>query len=223
MSNSPAISPVSHACVALRWDDKFILTDPVGSNGLFLGLPDADMILLTDVHPDHFDIQTLRALIKAQTTVVLPPAVAQQLPADLKTKNAVLANDETKTLSGFQIAAVPMYNVPQTPSSFHPKGRGNGYVIEKDSQRVYISGDTSGTPEMRALKNIDIAFVCMNLPYTMDVQEAATAVLAFKPKQVIPYHYRTPQGFSDTAEFKRLVNKGDPDIQVNLLNFYQKH
>ena len=223
MSNSPAVSPVSHACVALRWDNQTILTDPVGPHGLFLGLPDADLILLTDTHPDHLDIQTLQTLIKAKTIVVSPPAVTQQLPADLKTKNAVLANGERKTFSGFQIEAVPMYNLPQTPSSFHPKGRGNGYVIEKDGQRVYISGDTSGTPEMKALKNIDIAFVCMNLPYTMDVQEAAAAVLAFKPKQVIPYHYRTPQGFSDTAEFKRLVNTADPEIQVSLLDFYQKH
>ncbi|MGA8854878.1 MAG: MBL fold metallo-hydrolase, partial [Christiangramia sp.] len=102
----------------------------------------------------------------------------------------------------------------------HTKGRGNGYVLEKDGKRLYISGDTEDIPEMRALKNIDIALVSMNLPYTMPVDQAAEGVLAFQPKKVIPYHYRGKEGFSDVEEFKRLVNKGNPNIEVELMEWY---
>lgn len=116
-----------------------------------------------------------------------------------------------------------MYNVPESPSSFHSKGRGNGYVISSEGKRVYISGDTSATPEMKALQNIDVAFVTMNLPYTMDIEEAADAVLAFKPKVVHPYHYRGQNGLSDIKKFKQVVEEKDPNIQVELLNFYPEH
>ena len=113
-----------------------------------------------------------------------------------------------------------MYNLPESAQAFHTKGRGNGYVLERDGKRVYISGDTSGIPEMRNLKDIDLAFVCMNLPYTMSVEEAAEAVLAFAPKKVVPYHYRGPDGLSDTTKFRELVNAANPNIEVDLMNFY---
>ena len=116
--------------------------------------------------------------------------------------------------------AIPLFNLPESAKTFHAKGRGNGYVIEQGGARVYISGDTSGIPEMRALQGIDVAFVVMNLPYTMDVEEAADAVLAFAPKKVYPYHYRTPEGFSDVARFKELVNAGGKDIEVVQLKWY---
>ena len=131
-------------------------------------------------------------------------------------------NGEKLEKSGFQIEAIAAYNIPESDKAFHTKGRGNGYVLEKGGTRIYISGDSSGTPEMRNLKNIDIAFVCMNLPYTMGVEEAAGAVLAFKPKQVYPYHYRTPDGFSDVAKFKALVNASNPNIEVVQLDWYPK-
>lgn len=121
---------------------------------------------------------------------------------------------------GFKIEAIPMYNIPESDKSYHPKGRGNGYVIEKSDTRVYISGDTAGIPEMRNLENIDMAYIAMNLPYTMSVEEAADAVLAFKPKVVYPYHYRTPEGFSDVAKFKEIVNGKNPEIQVIQLEWY---
>jgi L-ascorbate metabolism protein UlaG (beta-lactamase superfamily) len=121
---------------------------------------------------------------------------------------------------GFKIEAIPMYNLPESDTSFHTKGRGNGYVVEKHGERIYISGDTSGIPEMRSLQNIDLAFVAMDLPYTMGVEEAADAVLAFKPRKIYPYHYRTPLGFSDVAKFKRLVNSGNPATEVVQLNWY---
>ena len=113
-----------------------------------------------------------------------------------------------------------MYNLPESPSSMHTKGRGNGYLIEAGNKRIYISGDTEDIPEMRNLKNIDVAFVCMNLPYTMDIKQAAGAVLAFKPKIVYPYHYRGKDGLSDVQEFKRMVISANKMIDVRLLKWY---
>jgi L-ascorbate metabolism protein UlaG (beta-lactamase superfamily) len=115
-----------------------------------------------------------------------------------------------------------MYNLPESADAKHTKGRGNGYVLKLGGKTVYISGDTAGIPEMRGLKNIDVAFVCMNLPYTMDVPEAAAAVLDFKPKIVYPYHYRGANGFSDTEAFKKLVNASNTSIDVRLRNWYSK-
>lgn len=113
-----------------------------------------------------------------------------------------------------------MYNLPVTADSRHPQGRGNGYVLSFGNKNIYLSGDTSGIPEMRTLKNIDVAFVCMNLPYTMDVDEAAEAVLDFKPKVVYPYHYRGQNGLSDVTRFKQLVNGKDKKIEVRLRDWY---
>ena len=119
-------------------------------------------------------------------------------------------------VGGINIEAMPMYNLPEAADAFHTKGRGNGYVLTIGGKRVYISGDTEDIPEMRALKNIDIAFVCMNLPYTMDVNQAALGVVAFKPKVVYPYHYRG----QDVNIFKKLVNEADKNIEVKLVNWY---
>jgi L-ascorbate metabolism protein UlaG (beta-lactamase superfamily) len=113
-----------------------------------------------------------------------------------------------------------MYNLPESDDAYHTKGRGNGYVLDKNGTRVYVAGDTQGIPEMRALQNIDIAFVPMNLPFTMDVEEAADAVLEFKPKRVYPYHFRGREGLSDVNRFKELVNAGSEDIEVVLLDWY---
>ncbi len=131
-----------------------------------------------------------------------------------------MSNDETQTKMGMTITALPMYNLPETADSRHPKGRGNGYVIDFGGKRVYISGDTEDIPEMRTLKDIDVAFVCMNLPYTMDIHMAASAVVDFKPKIIYPYHYRGQGGLSDTAEFKKLVGASDKNIDVRLRNWY---
>src|SRR5699024_3116838 len=114
------------------------------------------------------------------------------------------------------IHAIPMYNLPQSPDAYHPKGRGNGYVLTIGGKRIYIAGDTEDTPEMRSLKNIDVAFIPMNLPYTMSVEQAAEGVLAFKPKIVYPYHYKG----SNIKKFKRLVNEKDADIEVRLRDWY---
>lgn len=113
-----------------------------------------------------------------------------------------------------------MYNLREEALKFHSKGRGNGYVVTIGGERIYISGDTEDIPEMRSLKNIDKAFVCMNLPWTMTVDKAAEAVLEFKPKAIYPYHYRNKEGMSDVKKFKTLINQGDEAIEVIQLDWY---
>lgn len=179
-----------------------------------------DIILITDIHGDHFDIKTIEAVKKDSTLLIVPQVVADKLPESDKTNMWILKNDEQVTKQGIRIKAIPMYNLPESPSAMHTKGRGNGYVLTMGEKNIYISGDTQGIPEMRSLKNIDITFICMNLPYTMDVQEAADAVLDFEPKIVYPYHYRGKEGFSDIQEFKKMVEAKDKNIEVRIRNWY---
>ncbi|MEX1238879.1 MAG: MBL fold metallo-hydrolase [Cyclobacteriaceae bacterium] len=213
------IQPLNHATLALTWQNKTIYTDPNGGAKTFDGIAAPDLILITDIHGDHFNPETLQAINATDVTLIVPQAVADKLPEGLKRKAVVLSNGETKSHMDISITAVPMYNIPESPSR-HPKGRGNGYVLTFGNKKVYLSGDTSGIPEMRALKDIDVAFVCMNLPYTMDINEASQAVLDFKPKVVYPYHYRGQGGLSDTEAFKKLVNDKNKNIEVRLRNWY---
>ena len=178
------------------------------------------MILVSDIHGDHMDPDTLKAISSPETVIIVPQAVKDKLPTDIPGKMVVMKNGEKGTQNGISIEAIPMYNIPESQNAMHTKGRGNGYVLEAGGKRIYIAGDTDATPEMKALANIDVAFVPMNPPYTMNVEEAADGVVAFKPKVVIPYHYRTPNGLSDTNKFKELVEAKDPNIKVELLNFY---
>jgi L-ascorbate metabolism protein UlaG (beta-lactamase superfamily) len=215
-----SIQPVRHATLVFTWGGKTIYADPDGGAKAFEGLAEPDLILITDIHGDHFNLETLKAINTSHATLIVPQAVADKLPEDLKPKAVVLDNGKTVDKLNVSIKAIPMYNLPESPESRHTKGRGNGYVLTFGNKTVYLSGDTSGIPEMRALKNIDIAFVCMNLPYTMDVPEAAAAVVDFKPKIVYPYHYRGQNGLSDTEAFKKAVNDKDKKIEVRLRNWY---
>lgn len=212
------IQPITHATMALSYQKKTIYLDPTGGAEAFKGLAVPDIILLTDIHGDHFDAKTLEAINANKAIIVLPKAVADLLPATMDKKKLVILNNGEKSVQlGISITAVPMYNLPGAANEKnHTKGRGNGYILVIGGKTVYISGDTADTPEMRALKNIDIAFVCMNLPYTMDVNSAAKGVLAFKPKVVYPYHFRG----QDVNKFKSLVNDGDKNIEVRLRNWY---
>jgi L-ascorbate metabolism protein UlaG (beta-lactamase superfamily) len=216
------IQPIQHASLVLDWNDKTIYVDPVGGAAAYQSLDAPDLILITDIHQDHFDTATLRAIDTEKAIVVAPQAVADQLPAKYKSKVVVLANGKNTAQLGIPIMAVPMYNLPEAADAFHPKGRGNGYVLNLGGKKVYIAGDTEDTPEMRALKNIDVAFVPMNLPYTMDVNQAASGVLAFKPKVVYPYHFRGKDGLSDVEAFKKMVNAKNKNIDVRLLTWYPK-
>ena len=215
-----SIQPLNHATMAFTWQGKTIYADPNGGAKTFEGVATPDLILITDIHGDHFNPETLEAINTTQATLVVPQAVADKLSDNLKKKAVVLANGETKSIHNLSITAVPMYNLPESAETRHPKGRGNGYVITFGNKKVYVSGDTSGVPEMRALKDIDVAFVCMNLPYTMDINEASQAVLDFKPKVVYPYHYRGQNGLSDTQAFKKMVNDKNQNIDVRLRNWY---
>jgi L-ascorbate metabolism protein UlaG (beta-lactamase superfamily) len=177
-------------------------------------LPPADFILITDIHGDHMDPKAIAKVEKAGTVIFAPAAVAKTVTAA-----TVIGNGETKMAGDWKIEAIPMYNLKRGPAEgklFHDKGRGNGYVLTYGGKRFYLSGDTEGIPEMKALKNIDVAFVCMNLPYTMPPDEAAEAVRAFKPKVVYPYHYRG----SDLKVFESaLAGSG---VQVKLVDWYYK-
>lgn len=215
------IQPQVHATLVLSLSHLTIYADPTGGAANYTGLKSPDLILITDIHGDHFDPKTLAEVSTASTTIVAPKAVADKLTGDIKGKVVVLANGGTTKQSGIVVHAIPMYNLPADAANlFHPKGRGNGYVLTIGGKHIYLSGDTQGIPEMRALKNIDVAFVCMNLPYTMDVDEAADAVLAFKPRIVYPYHYRGAKGLSDVNAFKTKVETGDKNIEVRLRNWY---
>ncbi len=210
------IHPINHATLALGWKNLTIYVDPVGGAARFAGLPRPDLILLTDIHGDHLNADTLKAVAGEKTALVAPPAVAAQLPADLRPRITVLTNGETKSLLGITIEAVPMYNTTPERANFHTKGRGNGYVLTFADKRVYLSGDTEDIPEMRALKNIAVAFLCMNLPYTMTPEQATSAVREFRPKIVYPYHSRG----SDLEKFKKLVGD-DVGVEVRLRDWYK--
>ena len=210
------IHPINHATFVMSWKDKTIYVDPVGTGKRFDGLPRPDLILVTDIHGDHLSPETLEAVADSKTTIVAPSAVAEKLPEKLRKQTTVLANGETISVAGVSIEAVPMYNLTADRLKYHNKGRGNGYVVMVGGKRVYISGDTEDIPEMRALKNIDVAFICMNLPYTMTEEQAASAAREFKPKIVYPYHYRG----SDVEKFKKLVGE-DSGVEVRLRGWYQ--
>jgi len=213
------IQPVQHASLILTVKGITIYADPSGADN-FKGLTPPGIIIITDIHGDHFDIKTIDAIKTANTILVVPQVVADKLPEAYKANVVILKNGGETTQSGISISAIPMYNLPETATAMHTKGRGNGYILTIGGKRIYISGDTQGIPEMRSLKNIDVAFVCMNLPYTMDIKEAADAVLAFKPAIVYPYHYRGKDGLSDVNAFKSLVDAGGQKIEVRLRNWY---
>ncbi|HMP99081.1 MAG TPA: MBL fold metallo-hydrolase [Cyclobacteriaceae bacterium] len=215
-----SIQPVLHATMALSWNGKTIYIDPYGGATVFEGMAAPDLILITDNHGDHMNIPTLNAINTEKSVILAPQAVKDELPENLQSKTVALANHEITTQLGIKITALPMYNLPERADSRHPKGRGNGYVLALGGKNIYISGDTEDIPEMRALKNIDIAFVCMNQPFTMTVEQAASAVLEFKPKIVYPFHYRGREGLSDVEAFKKMVNDKDAGIEVRLKNWY---
>ncbi len=219
-SSEIRIIPISHATAVLEWEELTIYIDPVGGADAFKDQRQPDLILITDVHGDHLSVETLKGLMTEKAKIIAPQAVADKIPTNFTPQIDVLNNGDSKERFGISVEAIPMYNLRKEALKFHEKGRGNGYVITIDGKRLYFSGDTEDIPEMRALKNIDMAFVCMNLPYTMTVESAADAVLAFQPKQVYPYHYRGRPEISDVAAFKRIVEAGNKQIEVVQLNWY---
>ena len=219
-SDTIKIIPIEHASTVVLWNNITIYIDPVGGASAFSGQKKPDLILITDIHGDHFNLETLQELHTEQSKIMVPQAVADKIPDEFAPQIDVLQNGDSKERYGIKVEAVPMYNLREEALKFHPKGRGNGYVLNIGGKRLYFSGDTEDIPEMRALQNIDKAFVCMNLPYTMTVESAADAVLEFKPKEVYPYHYRGRPNVSDVGLFKELVNAKNTDIKVIQLDWY---
>ena len=215
------IIPINHATLALKWKNEVVYFDPSGDMGLFKGVDAPTIILITDIHGDHFNLSTLNNLNAGGIQVIAPNAVVTQLPRSF-TNVKIIRNSEKINILGIDIEAIPMYNLPETDDSRHPKGRGNGYVLTIGGKRIYVSGDTEDIQEMRALEDIDVAFVCMNLPYTMDVDAAASAVVEFEPQIVYPYHFRGKGGFSDVDKFKELVISQKNSIDVRLRKWYDK-
>ena len=193
------ITCIGHGTLMFTYHDKVIHVDPVGREADYTQLPKADLVLITHEHGDHLDPKALNLLRKKQTKLVLTKACAERAPGGI-----VMKNGDVRTIEGFKIEAIPAYNIAhKRPSGqpFHPKGSGNGYIVTFGKTRLYVAGDTENTPEMKQLKKIDIAFLPMNLPYTMTPTMVADAAQAFKPKILYPYHY----------------GKTDPNELVNLL------
>ncbi len=214
------VIPIEHATAVIEWGDTTIYIDPVGGAEAFESQKKPDLILVTDIHQDHLSVETLQALKMDSTKIIVPQAVADQMPDALKTQLEILNNGEVTTLGEINISAIPMYNLRPEAREFHTKGRGNGYVIGLGDKRIYFSGDTEDIPEMRELKDIDMAFICMNLPYTMTVESAADAVIAFRPEQVYPYHYRGNPDVGDVRKFASLVTAADKNIEIIQLDWY---
>jgi L-ascorbate metabolism protein UlaG (beta-lactamase superfamily) len=199
------ITFIGHGTLMFAYGGKIIHVDPVSRYADYAQLPKADLILITHEHGDHLDGKAVQVASSDRTTVAANQASAKSL-----TSAVVLGNGETRTLAGFTVEAVPAYNLEK---AFHPKGNGNGYIITFGDKRVYVAGDTENTPEMKALKQIDIAFLPMNLPYTMTPEMVADAARTFRPKVLYPYHF----GSTDTSALVQQL-KDEKGIEVRIRN-----
>jgi L-ascorbate metabolism protein UlaG (beta-lactamase superfamily) len=203
------ISFVGHASLFFQFDGKVIHVDPVSGEGDYRSFPKADLILITHEHFDHLDAEAVRLIGKPGTQVVISQVCAGKI------KDAVvMKNGDQKTIQGFEVEAVPAYNILHNRSDgdpFHPKGQGNGYIIMFGDKRVYIAGDTEPIPEMKSLGAVDIAFLPMNLPYTMSPEMAAEAARTIRPRVLYPYHY-------GNTEVRKLVDllRSEPGIEVRI-------
>jgi L-ascorbate metabolism protein UlaG (beta-lactamase superfamily) len=203
------ITFLGHGTLMMSIGDKVIHVDPVAQAADYAILPKADLILVTHEHSDHFDLKAINFIKAKGTACMVTGTVAKELKDGI-----VLKNGEIKMVKGLKVEAVPAYNLVHMRSPgipFHSKGTGNGYIVTFGDKRVYIAGDTENTPEMKSLKEIDIAFLPMNLPYTMTPEMVADATKAFRPKILYPYHY----GNTDTAKIIDLL-KDEKDIEVRI-------
>jgi L-ascorbate metabolism protein UlaG (beta-lactamase superfamily) len=214
------LTPMTHAHVQIEYGGKVIHIDPTNQSALATAKP-ADIILVTDVHGDHMDPAAIDKIKKNSTMYVAPAALAGKFPG----KTEILKNGETRTVDGVSIQAIAAYNLQRGPAAgqlFHDKGRGNAYVLTLGGKRIFFSGDTECVPEIKALTRIDVAFLTMNLPYTMPPQEAADCAKAFKPAVVYAYHYRGMGGPTPEQNQQAFVAamKGTAGIEVRTPNFY---
>ncbi|MFC1716673.1 MBL fold metallo-hydrolase [Candidatus Poribacteria bacterium] len=203
------ITFIGHGTLMLTFADKAIHVDPVSREADYSKLPSADLIMVTHEHSDHLDPKAIEAVRKAETEIVLTEICSEKVAGGI-----VMKNGDVKTVGGLKVEAVPAYNIVherEKGKPFHPKGNGNGYVVTFGDKRVYVAGDTENTPEMKKLKGIDVAFLPMNLPYTMTPEMVADAAKAFKPKIIYPYHF----GDTNTDELLDLL-KDEDAIEVRI-------
>ncbi len=216
-SGDAVIHPLNHRSFVIQGNGLMIYNDPVGGGSLYSAFPKADLILVSHDHSDHFDSSTLSSVKKSNTVIIVTQTIYNSLPTSVKTNSLVLTNGASSNFIGIPVTAVAAYN----PSgSYHAKGVGNGYVITLGDRRLYMSGDTEDVTEMKGLQNIDVAFLCMNLPYTMDITHASGVVRVFQPKIVYPYHFRNiDNSYSDLNSFKQKVGT-DLGVEVRIRTWY---
>ncbi|NIN71944.1 MAG: MBL fold metallo-hydrolase [Gemmatimonadetes bacterium] len=203
------ITFIGHGTLMFRFDGKVVHVDPVGREADYSTMPDADLVLVTHEHGDHLDPDAIAAIRTEETVVIYSPSCEGRVDGAI-----VMENGETRTEASIGIEAIPAYNLVHMRSSgqpYHPKGNGNGYVITFGDTRVFVAGDTENTPEMKALEDIDIAFLPMNLPYTMTPEMVAEAARAFRPKILYPYHF----GRTDPNELVQLL-EGVEGIEIRI-------
>jgi len=205
------ISFIGHGTLMFAFDGKIIHVDPWSKLTDYAKQPKADLILVTHEHQDHLDVEAIEHLKKPGTQIVVSRSSAAQLPECL-----VMDNGENRMVRGLAVEAVPAYNLVHMRSAgvpFHPKGNGNGYVITFGDTRVLVAGDTENTPELKGLMGIDIAFLPMNLPYTMTPEMVADAALALQPKILYPYHF----GETDTGRISELLAGSGIDVRIRAM------
>jgi L-ascorbate metabolism protein UlaG (beta-lactamase superfamily) len=203
------ITFIGHGTLMFTFEDLIVHVDPWSRVADYANLPKADVILVTHDHGDHLDTAAINLIKKDETQIVLTEVCAERLHAGL-----VMRNGESRTLAGLDVEAVPAYNVVNLRSNgmpYHPKGVGNGYVMTFGDTRVYVAGDTENTPEMKELRDIDVAFLPMNLPYTMTPEMVADAARGFRPRILYPYHY----GDTDVSTLVDLL-ADTPEIEVRI-------
>ncbi|MDF3125215.1 MBL fold metallo-hydrolase [Rheinheimera sp. 1928-s] len=190
-TGSIVVSQVMQMSVVIETPAGVIYTDPTQGKSRYSAYPTPDLILISHEHHEHFDHTTLEQLVGPTTRIVVPPFVMQQLPASLKSQAVALANGEMAELGNIRVEAIPAYGLRGQSARWHPFGRGNGYVLTVDGQRLYIAGSTEATPEVLQLQNINIAFLPLYPPYAMGVNDAIQAVQAIKPQFTYIYQYNS--------------------------------
>jgi len=211
------IHPLFHASFIMEWKNKIIYSDPDDDPAYasrYPFWPKGDLILISHSHTDHFSVSQIDAVRRTNAVIIVPQPVFNSLTAAQKAMAVVLTNGASTNVLGLTVDATPAYN------SYHPRGTGNGYVLTIGNKRIYISGDTGNIAETRALTNIDVAFVCMNQPFTMTANEATNAVRPFRPKVIYPYHYRDQSGSTANADLFKQRLGTDAGIEVRLRNWY---
>jgi len=207
------ITFIGHGTLMMKFDGKTIHIDPVGRYADYSKMPKADLILITHEHGDHLDADAISKIKKKSTEIILTEKCHEQYCS-----GKILKNGETGEFAGIIIEAVPAYNIKHKRSEgnpFHPKGIGNGYVLHFGGKKVYVAGDTENIPEMADLKNIDIAFLPMNMPYTMTPEMVADAAKIIRPTILYPYHF----GNTDTQKLIDLMkNQDETEVRIRKLN-----